>query len=127
MKINDINIDSYFRVHGQTATSHSDVSGNGIEIQHRISENLTDSTKPIFTKHDWNDFREFQTLYAINYAKNNNKKHASKKPDEEASTYDISLEEKSALKAYYRHQTNDDKFLCFEEFEKSYAEIKRNM
>lgn len=124
MKINDINTDSYFKVHGQIATSYSDVSGNEIEIQHRISENLTESTKSIFTKHDWYDFLEFQALYVINYTTDNKKKSTDKRAYEEAFTYDISIQERSALKAYYRHKTNDDKFICFEEFEKMYAEIK---
>jgi hypothetical protein len=124
MKINDINIDSYFKIHGQTTTSYSDVSGNEIEIQHRISENIADSTKPVFTKHDWNNFLEFQSLYAINYATDKKEKRVNKKTFEEPSTYDISLQERSALKAYYRHKTNDDKFLWFKEFEKTYAEIK---
>ena len=127
MKINDINIDSYFKVLGQTTTSYSDVSGNEIEIQHRISENIADSTQPIFTKHDWDNFLEFQTLYAINYATDKKEKCVNKKTFEEASSYDISLQERSALEAYYRHKTNDDKFLYFDGFEKTYAEIKRNM
>jgi hypothetical protein len=127
MKINDIRLDSYFKTHGQTATSYSDVSGNEIEIQHRISENLADSTRPIFTKHDWNDFLEFQSLYAINYATDKKEKREGKKAFEEASTYDISLQEISALKAYYRHKTNDNKFLYFDGFEKTYAEIKSSI
>ena len=123
MKINDINIDSCLKIYGQTAITYSDISGNEIEIQHRISENLTDSTKPIFTKQDWDDFIEFQLLHAINYNTNNKKKRACNRN----STYDFSSQEKAALKAYYRHKTNDDNFFYFDAFKKSYAEIKSSI
>ncbi|MES2607447.1 MAG: hypothetical protein V4544_01750 [Pseudomonadota bacterium] len=111
-------------MNGLTAVSYSDVSGNEIEIQHRISENLADSGKSTFTKHDWNDFQEFQMLHAINYnVESNKQKRIDIEPYEETSLHKLSFSERSALKAYYRHKTNDEKLICFDAFEKSYTEI----
>ena len=71
----------------------------------------------------WYDFIEFQLLHAINYNTNNKKKRACNRN----STYDFSSQEKAALKAYYRHKTNDDNFFYFDAFGKSYAEIKSSI